>query len=180
MLFRYQTDRLILMVGEPGLAPLVTDYLIRNRDDLRRYERTYPEEYYSAPYQEQALEAEQKLFLRSAGARYYLFLKDRPDFIIGNISLSYLTEDFGHRCSIGYKIDHEFRRQGYAYEAASFLIREAVAEYHLHRIEADILPDNTPSIELIKKLGFEYEGIARHAHEVAGEERDHLRFSYIS
>lgn len=179
MLFRYQTDRLILMVGESDLAPLVNDYLVRNRDDFELYERNYPDNYYTIQYQEMALEGEQKLLLRSAGVRFYMFLKDRPDFVIGNVSFSYLTEDFGHRCTLGYRVDRDYRNRGYAYEATSFLIREVSREYNLHRIEADILPENEASLALIKKLGFEYEGIARSAHEIGGKDRDHLRWSLV-
>lgn len=179
MQFKYFTDRLILMTSDISLAPLVLDYLTRNRSDFELWERKLTDNCYTLQYQELALAAEQKLFLRSSGVRYYMFLKEQPDFIIGNVSFAYLTEDDGHRCSIGYKADIDFRMQGYTYEAASFLLPLIHDSYNVKRIEADILAENTASIGLIKKLGFEYEGIARHAHEVAGCERDHLRYSYI-
>jgi|P827metagenome_2_1110787.scaffolds.fasta_scaffold13155_3 ribosomal-protein-alanine N-acetyltransferase len=179
MKFRYCTDRLILMVADESMAPLVLDYLNRNRSDFERWDRAFGEECYTIEYQEQALAAEQKLFLRSSGVRYYMFLSEKPDFIIGNISFSYLTEDGGHRCSIGYRIDTEYREQGYAYEAASFLIPLIHESYGTKRIEADILEENIPSKKLIEKLGFEYEGIARKSHTIAGVERDHLRYSLI-
>ena len=177
--FKYCTDRLILMVADESMAPLVLDYLTRNRADFERWDRSFGEEFYTIEYQEKALAAEQKLFLRSAGVRYYMFLSEDPDFIIGNISFSYLTEDAGHRCSIGYRIDREYREQGYAYEAASFLIPLIHDNYGTKRIEADILEENIPSKKLIEKLGFEYEGIARKSHTIAGVERDHLRNSLI-
>lgn len=177
--FRYETERLILMVGDESLAPLVLDYVSRNREDFARYDRSTPEEFYTLDYQRKLLSAEQKLLLRSSGIRYYSFLKEQPDFIIGNITFAYLTEENGHRCSIGYRTDAAYRQCGYAYEAASFLIPVISSEYHLHRIEADILPENEASLALIRKLGFEYEGVARGAHEIAGIERDHLRFSLL-
>lgn len=177
--FRYETERLILMVGDESLAPLVLDYVSRNREDFGRFDRTTPEEFYTLDYQRKMLSAEQKLVLRSSGIRYYMFLKEQPDFIVGNVSFAYLTEESGHRCSIGYRTDAEHRCRGYAYEAASFLIPIISAEYHIKRIEADILPENEASLALIKKLGFEYEGVARGSHEIAGVERDHLRFSYL-
>lgn len=179
MNFNYQTERLILSVGEEAFAPLVLDYLSRNSTDFEPYERKYAENYYSLDYQTASLSAERQLLLQGRGVRFYIFLKDNPDFIIGNVSFAYLNEDQGHRATIGYRMDRDYRQNGYAFEAVSFLLPIISKEYHLKRIEADILPDNEPSIALIKKLGFEYEGIARKSHEVAGLEQDHLRFSLI-
>lgn len=178
MQFKYLTERLILTVGEPSMAPLVLDYLRRNREDFEKWDMKPREGYYTEAYQEKALESEQALLLRGMGVRYYMFLKEEPDFIVGNVSFAYLNEEFGHRCSIGYKVDKSCRQRGFAYEAADFLIREVVRECKIKRIEADILPENEASIALIKKLGFEYEGVSYKSHEVAGIERDHLRFSY--
>ena len=179
MNFRYFTERLVLTVADESMAPLVLDYLSRNRTEFERWERGLGDQCYTVEYQQKALAAEQKLFIRSSGVRYYLFLKDRPDFIIGNISFSYLTEDAGHRCTIGYRTDAEYRGQGYAYEAAAFLIPLIHESYGVKRIEADILEENEPSLRLIEKLGFEFEGIARCSHTVAGVERDHRRYSLI-
>lgn len=179
MQFQYTTDRLVLQVANESMAPLVLDYITRNREDFARWDRLYGAEYYTLDYQQRVLAAEQKLFLRSSGVRYYMFLKDEPDYIIGNISFSYLLEDDGHRCSIGYRTDSAHRRRGYAFEAASYLIPLIRESYGTKRIEADILMENTASLRLIEKLGFEYEGIARKAHSVAGVERDHLRYSLI-
>lgn len=177
--FRYTTDRLVLMAAEQSLAPLVLDYIQRNREDFAHWDRQFPEEYYTLAYQEEAMSAEQKLFLRSSGVRYYMFLKDNPDFIIGNVSFAYLTEDDGHRCSIGYKTDSAYRKNGYAYEATSFLLPLIHENYNVKRIEADILPENAASLALARKLGFSYEGLARKSHSVAGVERDHFRYALI-
>lgn len=179
MQFQYTTDRLILQVADETMAPLVLDYVTRNRAEFARWERQFGDEYYTLEYQQQALSAEQKLFLRSSGVRYYMFLKDDPDYIIGNISFSYLLEDEGHRCSIGYRTDSAHRRKGYALEAASFLIPLIHENYGVKRIEADILVENTASLRLIEKLGFEYEGIARKSHSVGGVDRDHLRYALL-
>ena len=179
MQFRYNTDRLVLMVADESMAPLVLDYLKRNREDFSRWDKSMSEDFYTEDYQRRVLAAEQKLFLRSAGVRYYMFLKENPDFIIGNASFSYLNEDEGHRCTLGYRMDSDYRGAGYAYEAVSFLIPLIHENYGTKRIEADILEENAPSISLIEKLGFEFEGIARKSHCISGVERDHRRYSLI-
>ena len=39
------------------------------------------------------------------------------------------------------------------------MLREAFVTQKLHRVEANIQPDNTPSIALVERLGFELEGM---------------------
>lgn len=179
MNFEYQTDRLLLKVGNEAMAEAVTAYLIRNREDFSKWETTLTDKCYTTEYQANALTAEQKLFLKGEGVRYYILPKELPDLVIGNVSFAYLKEEDGHRCSIGYKTDMLYRRQGIAYEAITFLLPLIIKEFRLKRIEADILPENRASLGLIEKLGFQYEGIARASHEIAGTDRDHLRYSFL-
>jgi len=226
MNLRYETKRLILAAGNDSMAGAVADYLTRNREDFSRYDVEMSDEYYTADYQARALKAELHLLLRSAGCRFYLFLKKPSDDIrlselrtsagidsfsgtdtfgasrqkeelynkyaselsrisldkrriIGNISFAYLNGEDGHQCTLGYKIDSDYRRRGYAYEAASFLLDIVTSEFSgINLIEADILPENRASLALIKKLNFEYTGLKRSGHNIAGMDRDNLKFAW--
>lgn len=175
MQFRYETERLVLMSSRPSFAEMVAAYLTKNRNDFEQYDKHYGDNVYTADYQRHALESEEELFLRDEGVRYYIFSKEKPGVVIGNVSFAYLNCT-PRPCSIGYKIDRDYRQKGYAYEAASFLIPHAFFAYDIDQIEAEVLPDNTASLALIKKLGFEYKGINKNAHEIMGVKRDHLRF----
>jgi RimJ/RimL family protein N-acetyltransferase len=50
----------------------------------------------------------------------------------------------------------------------------------LHRIEACPLAFNTPSINLLRKLGFTYEGTLRQRHFFRGEYHDMLYFGLLA
>ena len=49
-------------------------------------------------------------------------------------------------------------------------------EYKLHRIEAFIVPENTPSLNLVRRAGFHYEGVRKSYMHINGEYRDHEAF----
>ena len=57
------------------------------------------------------------------------------------------------RVEIGYRLDPEYRRQGYAIEAVRGLFDWAAAQ-GVHRFIASISPDNEDSLALAAKLGF--------------------------
>ncbi|MCR5322604.1 MAG: GNAT family N-acetyltransferase [Lachnospiraceae bacterium] len=151
----YHTDRLLLASLDPSAAPLVLDYLIRNKDDFSKYEPAKEESFYTVPRQEMVLDAEQQLFERKLGARYYIFLNNDPDKVIGNVSFAH-TE--GPVCMIGYRIDLNYRRRGIAYEATSLLLPKVLDREGPDMLEADIYPNNIASVNLALKLGFRESG----------------------
>lgn len=177
MQFRYETERLVLMVSRPSFAEMVAGYLLRNREDFEKTGTQGADKIYTPDYQRFALEQEEDLFLRHEGVRYYIFHKEKPGIVIGNVSFAYINYP-SRPCSIGYRMDKSFRRNGYAYEAASFLLPLIVHDFSLKGILAEILPENTASLALIKKLGFTFEGINKNAHEIMGVKRDHYKFMY--
>ncbi len=72
--------------------------------------------------------------------------------------------EFDHSAMIGYDLAHEFWGQGFAKEMLDAILKYAFSKkfpFFVNRIEALILPHNKPSISLVKKCGFVYEGIMR-------------------
>ena len=47
----------------------------------------------------------------------------------------------------------------------------------LHRMEICIRPENAPSLRVVEKLGFRYEGLRRRFIHINGEWRDHFCFA---
>jgi len=66
-------------------------------------------------------------------------------------------------CMIRYDLKQEARGQGYMQEVLRAAIVWAFANMKLNRIEAQIHPQNRPSIQLVERLGFVREGILRKA-----------------
>jgi ribosomal-protein-alanine N-acetyltransferase len=64
-------------------------------------------------------------------------------------------------------------------EAMRLLLRHAFTKLKLHRIEANIQPENQASIALVKRAGFVREGYSRRYLKICGRWRDHERWAIL-
>jgi RimJ/RimL family protein N-acetyltransferase len=83
------------------------------------------------------------------------------------------------RVAIGYIINPARHRQGIATEAVSAMLDFCFGELGLHRAEAFIDPDNTPSRALVEKLGFRCEGLLRDHLRVADVWRSEMLYALL-
>lgn len=73
---------------------------------------------------------------------------------------------------IGYMVFREFEGTGLAYRSVQALIRHLIEVEGIHRIVAKVMPANTRSNDLIRRLGFTYEGIQRETYKLRGRYED--------
>lgn len=64
-------------------------------------------------------------------------------------------------------------------EGLRLVVQIAFTELGLHRLEANIQPDNDRSKKLVKRCGFEYEGTSRALLYINGQWCDHERWVII-
>jgi ribosomal-protein-serine acetyltransferase len=85
-----------------------------------------------------------------------------------------------HRsCDLGYWLRHEASRSGYMSEAAALCVDFAFRSIGVHRLRVAAATTNHASLRVIGRLGFTFEGIARHAEWCDGRWLDHAVFSII-
>ncbi|SCI68868.1 Putative ribosomal N-acetyltransferase YdaF [uncultured Clostridium sp.] len=65
------------------------------------------------------------------------------------------------RADIGYDINSNYWRQGFAIEAINEVIQFGFTKLDLNRIGSVVFPDNIASLNLLKKVGFTKEGLLR-------------------
>jgi ribosomal-protein-alanine N-acetyltransferase len=65
-------------------------------------------------------------------------------------------------------------------EGLRLVLRYAFRELKLHRLEANIQPDNIPSLALVKSCGFRKEGLSPRYLKINGEWRDHERWAILA
>lgn len=175
----YETDRLRLLICGEEYSAALLNFVTENKEFFAPWESRRLPAFYTEEFQAQVLRAEFQAALRCAYLRYYLFLKEDSERIIGTVSFSNISRGEDKSCRVGYKLAKAHTGRGYAEEALRLLLAEIHKDLSIHRVEADIMPDNLPSLRLIERLGFVYEGVARSSHEINGVWSDHLRYSYI-
>ena len=65
-------------------------------------------------------------------------------------------------------------------EALRAAIGYAFGDLGLHRLKANIQPENIASIALVRRLGFQREGFSPRYLRINGEWRDHERWALLS
>jgi len=99
--------------------------------------------------------------------------------MIGTCTLFRL--DAGNRRGeIGYLLNRAYWHQGFMSEALESAIAYAFTHMKLHRLEADTDPENTASIQLLERFGFQREGLFRDRWLVNGRWCDSLMMGLVS
>lgn len=65
------------------------------------------------------------------------------------------------RAEVGYMIDEPFHGQGLGTEALNAILAFGFQKMQLHKIEADIDPNNIASLRLLERFGFKQEALFR-------------------
>lgn len=180
MYFHYETERLNINVLSEDYAGKILDFYYSGREYFIPKESKKPDNFYTLSYQSALARCEYNAYLDGSYYRYFITLKGNPDQIIGTVSFSQITPSPYNSCIIGYKFLPEFQKKGYATEAVLELVKRMFEAGSLHRIEAFCLPDNTDSIKLLERVGFEFESIAKSVIKLQSGYRDHCRYQLIN
>lgn len=180
MHFEYETSRLILQTLDESSTDRVLDFLYRGRAFFDPVEPPKPDNFYTKSFQAASLSGERAAFLSGTYRRYYFSTFERPEVIIGTASFSNIIRGAYRSCMLGYKLLPEFQKKGYALEGISRLITAVFEEDRMHRIEAYALPNNYASINLLSRLGFQFECLSRSVIMLRNGFCDHNRYFLLN
>ena len=97
--------------------------------------------------------------------------------IVGVINVSEIVRGAFRSGYLSYWVFSPFERHGYLREGLNAMLREMFQSLELHRLEANIQPDNHASIALVKRCGFRKEGYSPRYLRIGGRWRDHERWA---
>ncbi|WP_253255898.1 GNAT family N-acetyltransferase [Legionella quinlivanii] len=108
--------------------------------------------------------------------QYYIAWNDDQK-IIGVFNVSGIMHGLFKSAYLGYYANAEYAGKGLMSQALKLVLSEIFTTLNLHRIEANIQPTNTASIQLAIKNGFIKEGFSPRYLKINGIWQDHFRFA---
>lgn len=111
----------------------------------------------------------------------FVVIERRSDTLIGDIGIHFLeTDSENMQAEIGYTLDKNYRKKGYATEALTEIIDYLINDLNKHRIIASIDPTNIDSIRLMERLRFRKEAHFKESLFFHGDWVDDLIYAILA
>lgn len=104
-------------------------------------------------------------------------LLNEADELLGVVNVSEIVRGCFQSAYLGYYAFSPHNRRGNLRAGLKLVLQRAFGQYALHRVEANIIPGNAPSIQLVRGLGFRLEGLSVDYLKIAGRWQDHERWA---
>jgi ribosomal-protein-alanine N-acetyltransferase len=147
--------------------------LLENRTWLRKWEATNP----VGPM---SFDVRASIRLQVSDARAGLglpFIIEHRGELAGQLNVSSISYGSVSMATIGYWVSERFAGMGLTPTAVALATDHCFFTVGLHRMEICIRPENEPSLRVVEKLGFRYEGLRRRFIHINGDWRDHFCFA---
>lgn len=156
-------------------GPAWAEVRSRNVTWLARWEATRPPGDVSTPLTFRGMVRE--LRRQAAAGRTLPFALLVDGAFAGQVTVNNIVLGSARFASIGYWIDQRYAGRGFMPVAVALAVDHCWGSLGLHRIEVAIRPENTASLRVVEKLGFERVGYARRFLHIDGDWRDHRLFA---
>jgi ribosomal-protein-alanine N-acetyltransferase len=175
------SKRLVMRQATLDEVPTVVRYYTVNAAHLAPYQPLLPPDYLTTEFWSATIAKYHQEFVADTALHLFIFLKNDPDQkIIGNINFSLFQRRYKHSCNLGYNLAQIAQGHGYMTEALEVCCAYVFDSLRLHRIEAQYMPRNQASANVLKRLGFEIEGLAKAYLQIAGAWEDHVLTALIN
>ena len=153
-------------------APAFLELILRNRDFLEPFEPRRPDGWFTLDAVRNEL-ARADRDRRSDSAFAFGIWELESGSLVGRIALTNVARGAWQNATLGYFVDQQRGRRGYATWAVREALAFAFGWANLHRVQAGVMPRNLPSIRVLEKNGFRHEGLAQRYVRVNGTWEDH-------
>ena len=172
----------ILRLGDPADWHNWRTVRDASRTFLTPWEPTWPANALTYSYFCGLLRRYAREWRKGEGYNFLIFQSNehgQEGALVGGISLNSIERGIAQMGTLGYWMGQPYARNGYMLEAAALVADFAYDQLLLHRLQASCLPRNEPSINLLKRLGFEEEGYAKSYLQINGVWEDHLLWARL-
>ena len=149
--------------------------LLDNRAWLRQWEATSPH----APMVFDTRASIRSLQANARAGQGLAYILEYEGQLAGQLNVSGITYGSLSSATIGYWVAERFAGRNMTPTAVALATDYCFYQLGLHRMEICIRPENVPSLRVVEKLGFRYEGLRRRYIHINGEWRDHFCFALV-
>jgi ribosomal-protein-alanine N-acetyltransferase len=110
----------------------------------------------------------------------FLVCQEHDRAIVGVINISNIVRGLFQSGYLGYYAFAGYEHQGHMKEGLRAVIRHAFKVLKLHRLEANIQPENAASRALVVACGFKQEGYSPRYLKIGGRWKDHERWALLA
>ena len=114
---------------------------------------------------------------RDDRSEIYLLCESSSERIVGVIRLTEIVRGPFQNAYLSFYAHADFEGRGYMTEGLGLALAHAFTELDLHRLEANIQPDNERSRRLVERCGFRLEGFSPRYLKIGDTWRDHERWA---
>lgn len=100
--------------------------------------------------------------------------------VVGQLNVANMVHGSVSSCMLGYWVVPQVAGLGITPTAVALVSDYIFGELQMHRVEIDIRPENLPSLRVVEKLGFRFEGTKQRFIHINGAWRDHHVFALTS
>ena len=147
--------------------------LIENRTWLRQWEATNPH----GPMSFDVRASIRSLQHNARAGHGQPYVIEHDGQLAGQLNVSSIAYGSLSSATIGYWVSERFAGKGATPTAVALATDHCFFGLGLHRMEICIRPENEPSLRVVEKLGFRYEGLRRRYIHINGDWRDHFCFA---
>jgi ribosomal-protein-alanine N-acetyltransferase len=153
-------ERVLLRLADFDDIGGVLEYYTRNEEHLTPWEPTKPPLFYQEVYWQVQIGNNREEFRNDRSLRLFMFMKNAPRVVEGVVNFSNFSRGVFQCCTLGYGLSRRCEGKGLMQEALSLAVNYVLFDLNFHRIQANYMPRNRRSGELLKRLGFRVEGYA--------------------
>ncbi|WP_417562340.1 GNAT family N-acetyltransferase [Microbacterium sp.] len=154
-------------------ARVLQHELMSNRGWLRPWEATSPD----GPVSLDMRLGVRRLLQQYRDGAGVPFVMEWNGEVAGQLNVWGIARGSLASATIGYWVSERFAGRGITPTSVALATDVCFTELRLHRMEICIRPENKPSLRVVEKLGFRYEGLRRRYIHIDGDWRDHYAFA---
>ncbi|CAM2837989.1 ribosomal protein S5-alanine N-acetyltransferase [Vibrio rarus] len=173
-------------ISEPTLravghsdAKMLCDYFVRNREFFKPWDPVRDEHFHTVSGWKHKITLLKELEENQQGL-FVLILDPLESKVLGVVIFSQIIGYPYHSCHLGYSLDEQAQGKGLMNYSLKMACDYVFRSFNVHRIQASYLSQNQRSANVLKRVGFEEEGVARQYLLIDGHWQDHVQSSLIN